>query len=104
MSYRLNKTNGDLLVELVDGQIDTTSTDITLVGRNYKGFGEFLNENYIKMLENFAKTNAPSQPLTGQLWYDTAEQRLKIFTGDTFKPAGGPVVSGTQPNLVAGDL
>lgn len=104
MSYRLNKTNGDLLVELVDGQIDTTSTDITLVGRNYKGFGEFINENYIKMLENFAKTNAPGQPLTGQLWYDTAEERLKIYTGETFKPAGGPVISASRPNLVAGDL
>lgn len=104
MSYRLNKTNGELLVELVDGQVDTTSTDITLVGRNYKGFGEFLNENYIKILENFAKTSAPGNPLTGQLWYDTAEERLKIYNGETFKSAGGPVVSNVQPNLVIGDL
>ena len=54
MSYILNKTDGTLLVTLVDGAIDTTSTDITLVGRNYKGFGEFINENYIKLLENFS--------------------------------------------------
>jgi len=104
MSYRLNKTDGQLLVELVDGQIDTTSTDITLVGRNYKGFGEFLNENYIKILENFAKTSAPGSPLTGQLWYDTAEERLKIYNGETFKSAGGPIVSNVRPNLVTGDL
>ena len=104
MSYRLNKTNGDLLIDLVDGQIDTTSTDLTLVGRNYKGFGEFLNENYIKILENFAKTSAPGKPLTGQLWYDTAEERLKIYDGETFKSAGGPVVSNERPNLVTGDL
>jgi hypothetical protein len=104
MSYRLNKTNGELLVELVDGQIDTTSTDITLVGRNYKGFGEFLNENYIKMLENFAKTSAPGNPLVGQLWYDTAEERLKLYNGETFRSAGGPVVSNVRPNLVTGDL
>jgi hypothetical protein len=104
MSYRLNKTNGELLVELVDGQIDNTSTDITLVGRNYKGFGEFLNENYIKLLENFAKTSAPGNPLTGQLWYDTSEERLKLYDGETFKSAGGAVVSSSQPNLVLGDL
>ena len=76
MSYRLNKTNGDLLVDLVDGQLDITSTDITLVGRNYKGFGEFLNENYIKLLENFSNTSAPSNPISGQLWYDTSEARF----------------------------
>lgn len=104
MSYQINKTNGDLLVDLIDGQIDTISTDITLVGRNYKGFGEFLNENYIKILENFANSGAPSTPLTGQLWYDTAEERLKIYNGTTFKSAGGPIVSNTQPQMVAGDL
>ena len=55
MSYKLNKTDGSLLVDLVDGQLDTTSSDLTLIGRNYSGFGEFLNENFIKLLENFSK-------------------------------------------------
>jgi hypothetical protein len=105
MSYILNKTDGTLLVTLVDGSIDTTSTDITLVGRNYKGFGEYINENYIKMLENFSSSTAPTTPLKGQLWYDTASARLKIFNGTDWKVAGGPIVSNQQPqNLVAGDL
>ena len=67
MSYKLNKTDGTLLVDLIDGSIDTASTSLTLVGKNYSGFGEVLNENYIKLLESFANTAAPSNPLTGQM-------------------------------------
>ena len=104
MSYKLNKTDGELLVELADGIIDTNTTDITLVGKNYKGFGEFVNENFIKMVENFAGTATPGQPLVGQLWYDTGEARLKLYDGSTFRTAGGPIVSSTQPTMVAGDI
>jgi hypothetical protein len=57
MSYRLNRTDGELLVDLTDGILDTSTTDITLVGKNYKGFGEFINENFIKMLDNFGMTS-----------------------------------------------
>ena len=46
MSYKINKTDGTLLVDLVDGRIDTDSTDVTLFGKNYTGYGEFLNENF----------------------------------------------------------
>ena len=104
MSYRINKANGDLLVDLVDGQIDVTSSSLTLVGRNYTGFGEAVNENFVKLLENFSSTTAPSTPITGQLWFDTTEQRLKIYNGTAFKSAGGPIVSTTQPTMVSGDL
>ena len=105
MSYKINKTNGGLLVELADGVIDIVSTDITLVGRNYKGFGEAFNENFVKIIENFAATSAPSNPLEGQLWYDTSENRLKIYDGTSFRTAGSPTVSSSQPtNLVSGDL
>jgi len=104
MSYKLNKTDGELLVELADGIIDNSTTDITLVGKNYKGFGEFINENFIKMVENFAGTNTPGKPLVGQLWYDTGQARLKLYDGSTFRTAGGPIVSNTQPDMVAGDI
>lgn len=105
MAYQLNKTDGTLLVELVDGTIDTESTDITLVGRNYSGFGEFINENFIKMLENFANSTTPNFPLKGQLWYDSSEGRLKIFDGNDWIPAAAPFVQNTQPNnLNLGDF
>lgn len=105
MSYRINKTDGTLLVDLVDGAIDTGTTDITLVGKNYKGFGEHINENFIALLENFSSSTAPANPIKGQLWYDTANQKLKIYDGTIFKVSGTPSVSATQPqNLVEGDL
>lgn len=104
MSYQLNKTNGDLLTDLVDGQIDNASTNLVLVGRNYNGYGEFFNENFIKLLENFSNTAAPSNPLTGQTWWDTNDQRLKVYDGTVWKASGGPFVDDTQPQMVAGDL
>jgi len=104
MSYRINKTNGELLVELADGTIDTSSSDITLVGRNFRGFGELFNENFVKLAENFASTRSPDNPLQGQLWYDTNQERLKLYNGVEFRPASGAVVSPTQPLLIEGDI
>lgn len=104
MSYQLNKTDGTLLIDLIDGQLDTNSTNLTLVGRNYSGYGEAFNENFIKLLENFANTAAPSNPLTGQIWWDTNEQRLKVYDGTVWKASGGPFVQDSRPQMVAGDL
>lgn len=104
MSYQLNKTDGTLLTDLIDGQIDTNSTNLVLVGRNYTGYGEFFNENFIKLLENFSNTAAPSNPITGQLWWDTSVQRLKVYDGTAWKASGGPFVQDTRPEMVAGDL
>lgn len=103
MSYQINKTDGTLLVDLADGQLDSNSTDLSLIGRNYRGFGEAFNENFISLLENFANQSAPANPLRGQLWYDTAEDRLKVYNGTQFT-SSGVIVSAQQPNLVAGDL
>jgi hypothetical protein len=103
MSYKINKTDGTLLIDLLDGSIDTSVSDITLIGRNYKGFGELINENFVKMLENFASSSAPANPLRGQLWYDTAENRLKVYNGTAFA-TNGIIVASTQPNLATGDI
>jgi len=104
MSYQLNKTDGTLLLDLIDGQIDTASTNLTLVGRNYTGYGEAFNENFIKLLENFSNTAAPSNPLTGQLWWDSTNQRLQVYNGTVWKASGGPIVQNSRPQMVAGDL
>ena len=104
MAYKINKTNGALLVDLIDGTVDTNSTSLTLVGRNYSGYGEAFNENFVKLLENFSNTNSPTNPIAGQLWWDTSEARLKVYEGSQFKAVGGPFVQKTQPTMVAGDL
>jgi hypothetical protein len=104
MSYKINQTDGTLLVDLVDGRIDEDTTDIVLVGRNYTGYGEYLNENLIRMLENFANSSAPSHPLRGQIWYDTSDGRLKVYNGTVFRSTDTTLVSPTQPTMLAGDL
>ena len=104
MAYQINKTSGALLVNLADGQIDVASTDITLIGKNYSGFGEAINENFVKMLENFANASAPTKPMAGQIWWDTGNQRLQVYTGTAWTTGGGPIVTAKRPIMVAGDL
>lgn len=105
MSYSINKTNGVILVDLLDGTIDQTASDITLIGRNAESYGEFYNENLVHMLENFANDSSPNNPITGQLWFDTVDMRLKVYDGTEFKVSGGTIVSKTVPSSIAkGDL
>lgn len=104
MAYQINKTNGALLINLADGQIDNSTTDITLVGKGYNGFGEAVNENFVRLLENFSNTSAPPNPVSGQLWWDTSVLRLKVYTGTSWTTGGGPIVGPLRPEMVAGDL
>ena len=91
MPYSINKTNGDLLLTLEDGTADLTSTSLTLVGRNYPGYGEYFNENFVKLLENFARNTQPPSAITGQIWYDAASKILKVYDGVNFVSTGGGV-------------
>ena len=105
MAYKINNTFGTLLVTLADGTIDVATTDLTLIGKGYAGFGEKLNENLVKLLENFNNTTAPSNKLQGQLWFDQTNKRINVWTGDKWKPAGGPTNSTAAPaSAVQGDL
>ena len=105
MAYQINKTDGTIVATVADGQIDDRSTDITLIGKNYSGFGEIFNENLIKILENFADSNQPTHPIKGQIWFDSSESKLKVYNGISFVPVSSATISSTQPSTLAiGDL
>jgi len=105
MAYLINKSDGTILTSVSDGQIDDLSTDLTLIGKNYSGFGEALNENFVKLLENFAGVTRPSKPIRGQIWFDVTELKLKVYNGVSFQPVSSATISNTQPRtLTPGDL
>jgi len=90
MAYQINKTDGTTLVQLLDGVVDTT-TDLKLVGRNVSGYGDAQNENFVHLLENFAKADTPpSRPLIGQLWFDKNADKMRpsVFDGVHWRNMG----------------
>ena len=104
MAYTVNKTDGTILATVADGTIDTT-TDLTLIGKNYAGYGEFFNENLVKLLENFSNSSAPSSPVAGQMWWDKTNNLLKVYTGSAFKTVSSSTASSSAPSTnVTGDL
>jgi hypothetical protein len=104
MAYTINKTSGAVLTTVADGTLDTT-TDVTLIGKNYPGYGETLNENFVRLLENFANTSAPTSPVAGQIWWDITNSLLKVYTGSAFKNISSSTASASAPiTSVVGDL
>lgn len=105
MPYSIDRYNGTQLTVVEDGTIDST-LDIKLIGKNYAGYGEAQNENFVHLLENFSNPTAPPRPITGQLWFDSSIQRLKYYKGDNkWKSASGSEVSSSSPlGLTTGDL
>ena len=104
MAYTINLTNGTIFATVADGTINTSSS-MVLVGKNYAGYGQFLDDNFIHLLESGANSVAPGAPLTGQLWWDTATSTMKVYNGTTFKTISSATASSTQPTSnVTGDL
>jgi hypothetical protein len=104
MAYTINLTDGAVFATITDGTINTASS-MTLVGKNYAGYGEFLDENFIHLLENGSNTTAPAAPLTGQLWWDKTNNLLKVYNGTIFKTISAATASASAPaSNVTGDL
>jgi hypothetical protein len=104
MAYTINYTDGAVFATIADGTINTSSSMI-LVGKNYAGYGEFLDENFLHLLENSSNTTAPPTPIEGQLWWDSGNSLLKVYNGSTFKTVSAATASSTAPTSnVQGDL
>jgi hypothetical protein len=105
MSYTITKTNGVTIGTILDGTINTSATSLTLVGRNYSNYGQIMTDNLVQMLENFAYNISPSNPLEGQLWWNTGDKRLRVWTGAEYKVVSSCTAQTTAPSTtLAGDL
>lgn len=104
MAYIINRYNGTVLTTVEDGTINT-NTELKFVGKNYAGYGEAQNENFLFLLENFANTSSPTRPISGMIWFDSGTSKLKFYDGAQWKSTGGADVASIAPNgYVEGDF
>ena len=96
MAYTIQKTNGETLVNIPDTELNT-DFGLTLIGRNYSGYGLYLNDNFVGLLEHFADDSPPAQPLPGQVWFDTRDASLQLWNGATWKKTAFSTASSTAP-------
>ena len=111
MSFTITSTDGTTLAIVQDGTANTKALDITLIGSNYAGYGLVQNENFVSLLENFSNITPPPNAIKGQLWFDSLNQRIKVYTGLTQNGAkiwdlvGAVTTSTTAPTTpILGDL
>jgi len=99
MPYILNKTDGTVITIVQDASTDNT-TDLVFVGRNYAGYGEIQNENFLKLLENFSNVIGPPKPIAGQTWFDTnsGNKKLNVYDGTGWKTVANLEVSSANPS------
>ena len=110
MSYNITLPNGNTLGTIADGTYDNkVTTSLQLVGRNYSNYGQFMTNNLVALLANFAYGSAPASPQVGQLWWDSANNILKVCYANSpsivWKVVGGATAQSSAPSsTVAGDL
>lgn len=102
MAYTIIRSDGNILTTIPDGNINSTSTSLGLPGRNYPGYGQTLDTNFVRVLENFANSSPPPNPLKGQLWFDTGNSQMRICPADgTTNPNSWAVITTTNTGLSA---
>ena len=105
MSYTITRTNGTVLGTIADGTYDNSHTSLTLVGRNYSNYGQIMTNTLVRLLENSSYNISPSYPLSGQLWWDSGNNYLKVYTGTAWKIVSSCTAQASAPSTTtAGDL
>ena len=106
MAYTIYNTDGSILLTLADGETDSVTTSLTLIGRNVTAYGQYFNNNLIKLMASFSSPNEPINPIVGQLWYDTSTGRVKVYDANqVFSPVTGILPGTSKPiDLVSNDL
>ena len=106
MAYTIYNNDGTVLLTLADGTTDSISTSLTLVGRNVSNYGQILMNDLVKLMGNFAGPNEPVSPIVGQLWYDSAEGRVKVYDlNQIFRPITSTLEAASLPvDLVPNDF
>lgn len=105
MAYIIYNSDGTVLASIANGQIDSVSTSLDLIGKNVDNYGQYFNNNLAKLLTSFSDTVAPANPQSGQLWFNKTTKKLNVFDGTSFNPTYGATVNGT-PSITTstGDL
>jgi hypothetical protein len=108
MAYTVNKNNSSAspnAYTVQDGVVNT-QTDLSFIGKGYAGYGETIAENFLHILENFSNTTAPTKPITGQLWWDSTNSKLKVYNGTSWLSTGGsaPYQSSEPSGITQGDM
>lgn len=104
MAYQIDRYNNTLLTTVEDGTVDQT-TDLKFIGKNYAGYGEIQNENFLFLLENFSGANEPARPISGQVWFDSGTSKLKFYDGTQWRTTGGAEIGSAEPTgLAQGDF
>ena len=112
MSYSITNTSGGLVATVSDGTRDSTTTSLSLIGKNLPNYGQYQNENFVRLMENWASSaygnGAPtsiSAPVTGQLWYDTTNNLLQVYNGANFRSLGFATTGTSTPTTaLTGDI
>jgi len=99
MTYTITNTSGSTNYSINDNSLNRNDIDLTFIGRGYTSYGSALNTNFLKLLENFANTTAPTNPVMGQLWYDSINGQLKVYNGSSFVG-----IAASNTTLTIGDL
>jgi len=93
MSYKINKTNGSVLVNLSNNKINQDYSQISLIGFDYNNHGNLINQNFVKLLDNFCDIKSPNNPIEGQIWYDQNSKTIGIYNDNLFSSISNNTLS-----------